>query len=109
MAGKGKRTGLQSTKKTANQEHTNVIKKGDPQHGECVSTDQYECRVKGRLTYTKGKEDPHKMYCRGTLFIDHASDYVSVFNQVSLGAADTVRSKETYEGQLADMGITIKQ
>ena len=97
MVDEGKRTGLQSMKKIANLEHTNVIKKEDLQPGECVSTDQYGCRVKGRLPYTKGKEDPHKMYCGGTLFIDHTSGYVSIFTRVYLGAADTVRSKETYD------------
>ena len=109
VAGKSKHIGLQSVEKTPNPEHTNAVKKGDLQPGVCVSTDQYECRVKGGLPCIKGKEDPHIMYCGGTLFIDHVSGHVSVLNQLSLGAADTVRSKEIYEEQEADMGISIKQ
>ena len=96
MEGKSKRIGLQLMKNTSNSEHTNVIKNGDLLPGECVATDQYEYIIKGRLPYTKGKEYPYKIYCGGTLFIDHDSGNVSVSNQVSLGAADTVRSKKIY-------------
>ena len=73
-----------------------------------MSTDQYD-RVKGWLPYTKRKEDPRKMYWGVTLFVDHASVNVSVFNQVSLGSSGTVLSKEIYRGQAADMGILIKK
>ena len=62
-----------------------------------MSTDQYECRVKGRLPNTRGKEDPAKMYSGGTLFNDHASSQIQVYHQVSLGLSDTIRSKEQYE------------
>ena len=41
-------------------DHSDVIKDGDLQPGETASTDQYECRVKGRLPNTKGKEDSQK-------------------------------------------------
>ena len=72
-------------------------------------TDQYECRIKEWLPYTKGKEEPYKIYCGGIVFIDHNSGHVSIYNQVSLGAADTVLSKEIYEGEADDLGITIEQ
>ena len=65
--------------------------------GDTVSTDQYECRVKGRLPNTRGQEDPAKMYCGGTLFNDHASSKIDVFHQVSIGASDTLRSKGEFE------------
>ena len=39
--------------------------------------------------------------------MDHTAVYVSMYNQVSLGASDTVRSKETYDNQPTGMGIRI--
>ena len=47
-------------------------------------------------------------YCGGTLFSDHASSKIDVFHQVSLGATDTVRSKNAYEIQAAEMGVRIQ-
>ena len=70
-----------------------MIKDEDLLTGATVSTDQRECRIKGRLLNTRGKEDPQKIYCGGTLFSDHASSKINVFHQVLLGATDTVRSK----------------
>ena len=107
LAGKAKCIGLGSNSKTPNAEHHDVIKKDDLQPGDTVSTDQYECRIKGRLPYTKGKEDPKKMFSGGTLFVDHATGYIKVYNQVSLGGSDTVRSKELFELHAYEMGIKI--
>ena len=75
--------------------------------GDCVSTDQYECRVKGSLPNTRGREDPQKIYCGGTLFNDHASSKIDVYHQVSLGASDTVRSKHDYEQRADEVGVKV--
>lgn len=53
--------------------------------GDCVSSDHFECRVKGRFPHTIDKEDPDLMYRGGILFVDHASNYISVHHQVSRG------------------------
>ena len=90
-----------------NPDHADVIKENDLFPGDAVSTDQYECRIRGRLPNTRGKEDPQKMYCGGTLFSDHASSKIDVFHQVSLGTSDTIRSKNEYEHQVAEMGVRI--
>ena len=82
---------------TPNPDHADVIKDDDLLPGDTVSTDQYECRIRGRFSNTRGKEDPQNMYCGGTLFSDHASSKIDVFHQVSLVASDTVRSKNEYE------------
>ena len=87
---------------------SNVIKENDLLLGDTVSIDQYECQVKGQLPNSWGKEEPHKMYCGGILFVDHASGMVQVFHQISLGASDTIRSKEYYETQAHDMEVKIK-
>ena len=55
---KGRRTPLRSVKHTPTAEHSDILKKDDLTSGDNVSTDQYKCRVNGRLPYTKGKEDP---------------------------------------------------
>ena len=44
-----------------------------------------------------------------TVFIDCATSLVKIYNQVSSGTTDTIRSKELYEMQAADMGIKIKK
>ena len=82
-----------------------MVKNGDLKPGDIVSTEQYECRLKGRLLNTRGKEDPHKMYCRGTLFNDHDSSNIDVYHQVSLGDADTMRSKHLYEQHTDNIGV----
>ena len=60
LSGKGGHTSLQSMKNTENYEHTDVIKEGDLFPGDCVSTDQYECQVKGRLPHKIVKKTPHE-------------------------------------------------
>ena len=80
-----------------NKEHINVIKDGDLLTGDFVSTDQFECRVKGRLPRSKGKEDLNDMYIGGAFFVEHASSTIIIYNQVSIGPLDTVGSKELYD------------
>ena len=73
-----------------------------------ISTDQYECQVKGRLHHTRGREDPQYMFSGGTIFVDHATWMLSVYHQVSLDVTDTTRSKELYKLSALLVGITIK-
>ena len=108
MTGKGIRTGSKTTIVKVNVEHSDVIKDGDLLPGDCVSTDQFECRVKGRLPGSRGKEDPTKIYSGGTVFVDHASSTIIIYDQVSLGASDTIRSKDLYEVWTAENGVSVK-
>ena len=101
--------GLKSAKHTPNPKHINVLKGWNLQPGDQVSTDQFECRLKGRLAYARGKEDPQIMLRGGLIFADYVSEYVRVFNQVSLGAADTIIGKESYKYQATEVGVTVKQ
>ena len=82
--------------------HSDVIKVNYLRPGDCISTDQDECRVKGMLPNTRGKEDPQNMFCGGTIFIDHAIAKVDMHHQASLGASDTVRCKELYEQEVME-------
>ena len=106
--GKGKYVSLYSMNTTPNTKRTDVLKEGNLQTGDGVSTDQFECTMKGTLAYTRCKEDPHKMLSGGTIFIDHASEFVWVYNQVSLGAIDTIRSKAMFEHHASEVEVTIK-
>ncbi len=87
-------------------DHADIIKENHLLPGDCVITDQYEWRVKGRLPNTRGKEDPQKMYCGGTVFVDHASGVIKIHHQVSLGAS--VRRKELHELWAAEHGVSVK-
>ena len=90
LAREGKANTKQEHTKNSQPSKTNVIKVEDLLHGDCVSTDQFECRVKGQILHTRGKEDLELMYSGGTIFVYHASKYISVYHQVSLGGLDTV-------------------
>ena len=89
-------------------EHIYVIEEGHLLPGNCVSTDQFECRIKGWLPSSCGKEDPHKIYSGGTLFVDHASGVIKVYHQVSVSASDKVKSKELYKMWASEFGINVK-
>ena len=89
-------------------EYSDVIQEGNILPGNCVNTNQYECRLKGWLPNKRGKEGPYNMYCGGTLFLDHATNKIKFDHQVSLGASDTVRSKELYEINSLESGVTVK-
>jgi hypothetical protein len=49
-----------------------------------ASLDQYMGSTPGRLPNTKAKELKKDKYTGGTIFVDHASSFVFVRNQVSL-------------------------
>ena len=66
-------------------------------HQSIVSVQSNMSVIKGILSNTKGKEDPQKMFCGSTLFIDHVLSLISIYDQVPLGTSDTIRSKELYE------------
>ena len=45
------------------------------------------------------------MYCGGTLSSHHTSSKIDVYHQVSLGAFDTIRSKELYKQTDVEVGV----
>ena len=73
--------------------------------GDCVSTDQFKYRVKRRLPDTNGSKDPQKMYCGGTVVVDHASLLINIYYQLSLNDSNTIRSKNIYEMSASEMDI----
>ncbi len=106
--GKQFRTTPNSATVHANPDREMAIKRGDIKPGDCVSMDQYVCKVPGRLPHTFGKERSENKYSGGTVFIDHASGYVYLFNQVSLRVGETLQGKHKFEDFAGDYGVRIK-
>ena len=83
------------------------LKKNQLRAGGMVSSDQYVSAVPGRLPHTFGKERDHEKYVGGTIFVDESSGFMYVENQVSLGAAETIRAKHAFEREASRYGIPI--
>jgi hypothetical protein len=86
-----------------------ALTKNDMLPGDAVSCDQYMSPSKGRLIHTKGQESSANQYVGGTIFIDHATNYVFNNHQVNLTAESTVESKHKCESKFDEFGIQIKQ
>ena len=84
------------------------LKRNSLTPGAIVSTDQFVSSVRGRLPHTFGKEHSNEKYQGGTIFVDEASDYVFVQNQVSLNAEETLQGKSRFEREALHHGILIK-
>jgi len=89
-------------------EKDGILKDNVLKPGEVVSTDQYVSKLRGRLSTSKGKEREDERYCGGTIFVDHATGYMFVKNQVSLEADETLRSKHAFEREARDCGVNIR-
>ena len=76
--------------------------------GAVVSTDQFVSSTKGRLLHTFGREHDNDKLQGGTLFVEKASDFMYVHNQVSLGASETLIGKGNFEREAMRHGIVIK-
>ena len=106
---KQKRTTPDSSTEIKNNELEGALTEGDLQPGDKVSCDQYMSPSKGRLQHTKGLESSSKQYVGGTLFVDHATNYIFNNHQVNLTAIATVESKHKCESAFDEIGIQIKQ
>ncbi|KAG7361832.1 hypothetical protein IV203_036933 [Nitzschia inconspicua] len=73
------------------------IRSDDLHPGDCISVDQYVSSVPGRLPHTAGKESSKDKYHGGTIFVDHATSFLFLVNQVSLSAGETIHSKVAFE------------
>ena len=86
-----------------------ALSKDNIQPGDKVSCDHYMSTTRGRLPHTHGKESKEKKLVGGTIFVDHATNYIFSNHQNHLTAAATVDSKHQCEKHFGDYGITIKQ
>jgi hypothetical protein len=84
------------------------LKKESLSVGSVISSDQFVSSLKGRLPHTYGKENENDKFVGGTIFVDEASEFITVQNQVSLGAVETVHAKNRMEREALRHGIKIK-
>jgi hypothetical protein len=87
--------------------HDGNLIKNNLRPGGCISTDQFVSSIPGRLPTSFGKEAAHEMFTGGTVFVDDASGYFHVENQVSLSAAETIRAKHRFERSAIQGGVQI--
>jgi hypothetical protein len=83
----------------------NALVCDDLKPGDRVSLDQYVLSVPGRLAHTYGKEKKREKLTGGTIFVDHATGHVLIYNQLSDRAGKTLISKNKYERFTLDSGI----
>ena len=91
-----------------NPEREMAIRRKNMQPGDCVSMDQYESPVRGRLSHTFGKENPNHQYRGGTILCDHSSGFIQAHHQTSLGMGETLQGKHAFESFARQFGIKIK-
>ena len=96
-----------TVKQSIRKEKDGNLKKNQLRVGGMVSSDQYVSSVHGRLPHTFGKEKKHEKYVGGSIFVDEASGFMYTQNQVSLGAAETIRAKHSFEREASRYGIPI--
>ena len=84
-----------------------MIKVNNLQPGGCARSNQFEYIVKGKLPHIGSNEDLNMMYYGGTIFVDHTSNYISVYHQVSLEDMDTVWSNELYKKEAVEYGVDV--
>ena len=106
---KQKRKTADSSTEIKNKDLEGALTKNDLFPGDVVSCDQYMSPSKGRLIHTRGKEASSNQYVGGTIFIDHATNYLFTNHQVNLTAESTVASKHKCESMFDEFGIQIKQ
>jgi hypothetical protein len=102
------RRGAGTSQELKDPKKESLLKRGNLEPGQMVSIDQYISALPGRLPHTKGKESKKDMYRGGTLFVDHASGYIFLKNQVSLRVGETLRAKRAFEQFAAQHGVRVR-
>ena len=85
-----------------------ALKKNILRPGAMISSDQFVSSVPDWLPNTYGREKQSEKFVGGTIFIDEASEYFGLYNQVSLGAAETIKAKHSFERDSIRHGIIVK-
>ena len=86
-----------------------LLKTNHLRPGDCVSLDQYQSSIPGRLEHTYGKEMKDERYTGGTNFVDHASSLMYLKHQVSLRVGKTLKAKYAFEQMARDFSVSIKK
>ena len=108
LLAKARRRPTRATTKVPNKQSRPIPPTTDLKPGDLVSIDHFESSVRGRLLHTRGRELPQHRYCGGSLFYDHASQAIFTYPQVSLASSDTIRSKESFEDLVRQLGHSVR-
>jgi hypothetical protein len=92
----------------ARPEHEMAIRRENMIPGECFSVDQFTSTTPGRLPHTRGKERQDIQYNGGTLYIDHATGFTFIRNQISLRAGETLLGKHALERFANQFGVQVQ-
>ena len=76
--------------------------------GDCVSVDTFCSSVDGLIPQSKGILTTDK-FTAGTVFVDHASDYVYTHYQIDQTTDSAIAAKEAFERNMAQVGVTVKR
>ena len=85
------------------------IKRDDLEPGDRVSVDQYKSSSAGRLPNTYGRETSNLRYKGGSIFVDHATGYIYIHNQVSLNTGSTLAGKHAFEEFADEYNVKLKR
>ncbi|GAX10397.1 hypothetical protein FisN_3Lu622 [Fistulifera solaris] len=106
--GKAKRRAIETEKQSKIPSRDGVLKAGILQPGQVVSSDQFTSTERGRRLETRGKEQENEKYGYGTIFVDTATSYMFVRNQITTTAAETLRAKHAFEQEARSYGVEIQ-
>jgi hypothetical protein len=90
-------------------EDEGILYKDKCEPGDMVFSDQYVCEMKGRYHNNKGQINSNYEYRGGTVFVDAASGYIYLQNQVGFTAYETIESKLKFEREAASAGVQVKR
>ena len=71
-----------------------------------VSTNHFISAVPVR-TYSSRGSSKTNFYCRGSIFVDYAKEFIDVRPQFSLSAADTIKTKLQFEKKALLSGVHV--
>ena len=87
---------------------TMAICQGDLDPGDCISVDQCVSGSPGCLPHAKGKEQDKDKHHGGAVFVDHASGFVFIENQVALTAGKTSHAKKMFEQHASMFSVSFE-
>mgnify|MGYP000681102589 CR=1 FL=1 len=85
--------------------HEGALRRDVTLPGQKVSVDHFICSTRGRLLHTFGKEGKDERFKGGAIFVDNASSFVHIEEQVNLNTHETLKSKESFEKLCKDHGV----
>jgi transposase InsO family protein len=91
-----------------NPKKIHYLVRDDLKPGDRVSLDQYVSSVPGRLAHMYGKEKKRDKMNVGTIFVDHATGHVFIYNQGMAHSGETIIDNKKYERLALDSGVSVQ-